>query len=118
VQIAETGNKIESAGSICPDHSGGDDPMATRLVPKNSGDEKPAAKKASPKQKATPEKSAANGPAAPGKAKPANKAKAPSRSRKGTTVNAETAKVLRDAEAGKNLLHYPSLEAMFEDLGI
>jgi hypothetical protein len=46
------------------------------------------------------------------------KAKATTRSRKGATVNAETAKVLRDAEAGKNLLHYPSLEAMFEDLGI
>lgn len=43
--------------------------------------------------------------------------KAP-RTRKGTTVNAETAEVLRDAEAGKDLLHCPSLEAMFEDLGI
>jgi hypothetical protein len=40
------------------------------------------------------------------------------RSRKDTAVNAETAQVLRDAEVGKNLLHYPSLEAMFEDLGI
>jgi hypothetical protein len=32
--------------------------------------------------------------------------------------NAETAKVLRDADAGKNLLIYPSLEDMFNDLGI
>ena len=92
--------------------------MATRLMPKKSGGEEPAAKKASPKKKAAPEKSTPNGPAAPGKARPANKAKASSRSRKGTTLNAETAKVLRDAEAGENLLHYPSLEAMFEDLGI
>jgi hypothetical protein len=45
-------------------------------------------------------------------------AKKTPRPRKGTTVTAETAQVLRDAEAGKNLLHYPSLEAMFEDLGI
>ena len=92
--------------------------MATRSMTKKSGGEELKAKKDSPEKKATPEKSAANGPAAPGKAKPANKAKASSRSRTGTTVNAETAKVLRDAEAGKNLLHYPSLEAMFEDLGI
>jgi len=32
--------------------------------------------------------------------------------------NAETAKVLRDAREGKNLLHYESLEEMFKDLGI
>jgi hypothetical protein len=81
--------------------------MATKLTPKKSGGKEPTAKKA-----------AANGPATSAKAKPANKAKATPRSRKGTTANAETAKVLRDAEAGKNLLHYPSLEAMFEDLGI
>ncbi len=33
-------------------------------------------------------------------------------------VNAETAQVLRDADAGKNLLHYASLDEMFKDLGI
>ncbi len=32
--------------------------------------------------------------------------------------NAETAKVLREAREGKNLLHYESLEEMFKDLGI
>ena len=83
------------------------------MTPKKSGGEKPAAKKAPPGKKAT-----ANGPAAPVEARPEPEAKKGPRSRKGTTVNAETAEVLRDAEAGKNLLHYPSLEAMFEDLGI
>jgi hypothetical protein len=32
--------------------------------------------------------------------------------------NAETAKVLREAREGKNLLRYESLEEMFKDLGI
>ena len=32
--------------------------------------------------------------------------------------NAETVQVLRDAECGKNLIHYASLEEMFQDLGI
>jgi hypothetical protein len=86
--------------------------MATKLTPKKPGGEKPAAKKAPAK------KAAVNGPAASAGAKPATEAKKAPRSRKGTVVNEETAKVLRDAEAGKNLLHYPSLEAMFEDLDI
>jgi hypothetical protein len=86
--------------------------VATKLTPKKPGGEKPAAKKAPAK------KAAANGPAVSAQPKPATKAKKAPRPRKGTTVNAETAQVLRDAEAGKNLLHYPSLEAMFEDLGI
>ncbi len=87
--------------------------MATKLTPKKPEGAKPAARKAPSK-----DKTAANGPAASAGAKPAPKAKKAPRSRKGTTVNAETARVLRDAEAGKNLLHYPTLEAMFEDLGI
>jgi hypothetical protein len=33
-------------------------------------------------------------------------------------VNTETARVLRDADAGKNLLDYTSLEDMFKDLGM
>jgi hypothetical protein len=86
--------------------------MATRLTPKKSGNEKSAANKAPAK------KAAANGPAASTGTEPATKAKKAPRPRKGSSVNAETAEVLRDAEAGKNLLHYPSLEAMFEDLGI
>jgi hypothetical protein len=32
--------------------------------------------------------------------------------------NEETARVLRDAQEGKNLLNYGNLEEMFEDLGI
>jgi hypothetical protein len=32
--------------------------------------------------------------------------------------NAETAKVLREAREGKNLLRYESLDEMFKDLGI
>ena len=36
----------------------------------------------------------------------------------GHLPNAETAKVLREAREGKNLLHYESLEEMFKDLGI
>ena len=86
--------------------------MATRVTTKKPGGEKAAAKKTPAK------KAAANGPAASTGTKPAAEARKAPRSRKGTTVNAETAQVLRDAEAGKNLLHYPSLEAMFEDLGI
>ena len=86
--------------------------MATRLTAKESGSERPAVDKAPAKN------AAANGPAASAGTKPATKAKKATRPRKGSTVNAETAEVLRDAEAGKNLLHYPSLEAMFEDLGI
>jgi hypothetical protein len=64
-----------------------------------------------------PKQTGSNGPTASAEAGPA-KAKRPRRPRKGTKVNAETAKVLRDADAGKGLLDYPSLEAMFEDLGI
>ena len=33
-------------------------------------------------------------------------------------VNSETARVLRDADAGKNLLDYASLEDMFKDVGM
>jgi hypothetical protein len=40
------------------------------------------------------------------------------RSSRKDVVNAKTAKVLRDADAGKNLLNYDSLEDMFKDLGM
>jgi len=50
-------------------------------------------------------------------APPAPKTSEASRSKK-HVFNAETAQVLRDAEAGKNLIQYASLEEMFEDLGI
>ncbi len=36
----------------------------------------------------------------------------------GHVPNEETAKVLREAREGKNLLHYESLEEMLKDLGI
>jgi hypothetical protein len=32
--------------------------------------------------------------------------------------NEETLQVLRDADEGKNLLRYPSAEAMYEELGM
>jgi hypothetical protein len=44
-----------------------------------------------------------------------DRSKLPSRK---DVVNAKTAKVLRDADAGKNLLNYDSLEDMFKDLGM
>jgi hypothetical protein len=91
--------------------------MATNSTPKESGGKKPVSKRV-PRKKAAPERSVSDGRVASAKAPSAPKVKKPRPSRKGTTFNAETAEVLRDAEAGKNLLHYPSLEAMFEDLGL
>jgi hypothetical protein len=37
---------------------------------------------------------------------------------KNDVVNAEDAQVLRDADSGKNLLRYPSLEDTFKDLSM
>ena len=76
-----------------------------------------AAEKVSPK-KVKPEKTVSNGPGPAAKAKSQPKAGKKSPRNKDAPFNAETAQVLRDADAGKNLLEYPSLEAMFEDLGI
>ena len=92
--------------------------MATnKVTPKTSGVKTPKPKKVSP-TKAEPEEAASNGPAgvAEPESGPGAGKKAPRK--KGAPFNAETAQVLRDADAGKNLLDYPSLEAMFEDLGI
>ncbi len=92
--------------------------MATdKLTPKRSKGEALTPKKVSPK-KAKPEGTVSNGPGAvaKGESKPKASRKAPRK--KDAPFNAETAQVLRDADAGKNLLDYPSLEAMFEDLGI
>jgi len=47
-----------------------------------------------------------------------DKATKSSRTAEGHVPNAETAKVLREAREGKNLLHYESLDEMFKDLGI
>jgi hypothetical protein len=92
--------------------------MGTKLTSRGSGGEKPSTRRAAAKGAAPGKKDAANGPAASAEAQRAIGAKKVPRARKGSVVSAETAEVLRDAEAGKNLLHYPSLEAMFEDLGI
>ncbi|MGP0069880.1 MAG: hypothetical protein ACLQGP_40545 [Isosphaeraceae bacterium] len=92
--------------------------MATnKVTTKTSGGEKPAAKKVRPK-KPTPEEAVPNGPAAVAKAASGLKAGKKAPRNQDAPFNAETAQVLRDADAGKNLLHYPSLEAMFDDMGI
>ena len=91
--------------------------MATRSTPKKSPGEPPAPKKVRPKTAQT-EETVSNGPAAVAKAESQSKAGKKAPRNKDAPFNAETAQVLRDADAGKNLLHYPSLEAMFEDLGI
>jgi hypothetical protein len=49
---------------------------------------------------------------------PNDKATKRPRTADGHVPNAETAKVLREAREGKNLLRYESLEEMFKDLGI
>jgi hypothetical protein len=48
----------------------------------------------------------------------ATSARSVSSAKKGRVPNAETARILREAEEGKNLLKYANLEEMFEDLGI
>jgi hypothetical protein len=60
-------------------------------------------------------KSEAN-PAMTGRTEPEPDCSAGVPSSKTDVINAETAKVLRDADAGKNLLNYASLEEMFKDL--
>ncbi len=92
--------------------------MATKSTPKRSGGEPPAAEQAAPKPAAPAKGAIPNGRKDSAKTGALPKPDPARRSGKGTTVNAETAKVLRDADAGKGLLDYPSLEAMFEDLGI
>jgi hypothetical protein len=92
--------------------------MATNKgTAKASGGEKPAPGKVRPKE-AAPEEVVTNGPAAVAEVGPGPKAGEKAHREKDAPFNAETAQVLRDADAGKNLLHYSSLEAMFEDLGI
>jgi hypothetical protein len=96
----------------------GDYPMAThKAKPKLSTGGAPASKKG-PSTKTTPREVAADGRVGPAKAQPAPKADNRASPDEDAPFNAETAKVLREADAGENLLNYPSLEAMFEDLGI
>jgi hypothetical protein len=78
---------------------------------------KPAPKK-SPLKKTTRERDGSDKHAASPKTQAGPKAKETLSVQKTTTFNEETAQVLRDADAGKNLLHYPSVEAMYEDLGL
>jgi hypothetical protein len=105
-------------GNVCPGGAKRGWFMATNKVkPKTSGGKTPATKKVSPK-KAAPKEAVADWRTAHAKAQPAPKADKTVSPDKDAPFNAETTQVLRDADAGKNLLHYPSLEAMFEDLGI
>ena len=90
---------------------------ANKVTPKTSGGEKRAHEKASSK-KAEPKEFVSNRPAAVAKAESGPQAGKKAPRKKSAPFNEETAQVLRDADAGKNLVHYPSLEAMFEDLGI
>jgi hypothetical protein len=108
---------MESAGNLGPGDPERGRSMAAKSTTKKSGGEKPAPKKV-PSKKATPERDGSDRHTASAKARPAPKAKKAPPSQKDTTFNEETAQVLRDAEAGKNLLHYPSVEAMYEDLGL
>jgi hypothetical protein len=91
--------------------------MAAKSTLRKSGDAAPAPKKVRPK-KAQPKGAVSIGPAAVEKAKSKPKAGKKVLRPEDAPFNAETAQVLRDAEAGKNLLSYPSLEAMFEELGM
>ncbi len=92
--------------------------MATNKArAKTSGGEEPAPNKVRPK-KAVPEEAVSNGPTSVAKVESGPKSGKKVPHNKDAPFNAETAQVLRDADAGKNLVHYPSLEAMFEDLGI
>jgi hypothetical protein len=109
---------MDSAGNVCPGDAEGGLGMATnKATPKTSGGEKRAPEKISLK-KAKPGEPVSSGPAAVAQAETGLKAGKKSPRKKAAPFNEETAQVLRDADAGKNLLHYPSLEAMFEDLGI
>ena len=90
--------------------------MATKKATKKAAPvtaKKAVAKKAAPKM-ATPAKAAKAKPAAPKASRASKVAPCPLPH----IPNARTRKTLRDADAGKNLIDYPSLEAMFEDLGI
>jgi hypothetical protein len=106
----------DQVGPVTRSGEGREGFIAARSTPRKSGDKAPAPKKVRPK-KAQTKGAVPNGPAAFEKAKslpkPGKKAPRP----RDAPFNAETAQVLRDADAGKNLLSYPSLEAMFEDLG-
>jgi hypothetical protein len=103
-------NSLSPKGKL-PMHPEGEFPAYPKGAPKAV---KAAPKKVAPK-KAAPKKvsKAAKATVATFKAK----ASAPSKDR----YNEDTMKVLRDADAGKNLVHYSSLEEMFEkwevDLG-
>jgi hypothetical protein len=91
--------------------------VAARSTPDKSAGERPAPKGAL-SETATPKETVPKRRKVSAKGQPTSETKRAPRSKKRAQFNAETAAVLRDAEAGKNLLQYPSVEAMFEDLGI
>ncbi len=88
-----------------------------KVTSRRSKGQPPTPNKASPKQ-AKAEETVSNGPGPAAKARSQSKSGTMSPRDQDTPFNAETAQVLRDADAGTNLLEYPSLEAMFEDRGI
>ena len=86
--------------------------MATRLTPKKPEGKKPTSKRVSPDQP-RPEEAVLNGPAQDTalseEAAPCTRSHVP---------NARTRKVLRDADAGKNLTEYADADDLFRKLGI
>jgi hypothetical protein len=85
--------------------------MAGKLEITKSGAMKSVPAKGIVSAKSAPEAGAAD------KAQPAPKTSKASRPKR-NIVNAETAKVLRDADAGKNLTRYVDEDNLFKKLGI
>ena len=96
--------------------------MATKLAIKKPAIKKPASSKvAASKAPAAPaamKVSAAHKKIAAAKATGGPYATQDTGRHEHARNRAETIQVLRDAEAGKNLVRYSSVEAMYEDLGI
>ena len=80
-----------------------ENPGASQVPPSSKG-----GKMSSPKDQIVPSKAVA----------PSTKATKSPPTVEGHVPSDETAEVLRQAQDGKNLLHYESLEEMFKDLGI
>ena len=83
-----------------------------KAAPKKAAPRKACARKPRPAPKATTQASSqfTGGSWNSVASRPSSKSPQP----KKAPFNAETAKVLRDADAGKDLVHYSSLEEMFE----
>jgi hypothetical protein len=91
--------------------------MTTKLAPSKDEAKEKLANTLSPKSVVKkPVKSPSSRPVAGKSLSPVTSAKPPTSKKR--VYSDETVKVLRDADAGKNLLHYASAEEMFKDLGI